>query len=61
MQDRNCADRNHILKLSKFRVYIGGRGLYFCTVMTNYERIEKAIVYLKENFKEQPDLDEVAG
>lgn len=28
--------------------------------MTNYERIEKAIVYLKQNFKEQPDLDEVA-
>ena len=48
-------------KLSKFRVYIGGAGMYFCTVMTNYERIEKAIVYLKENFKEQPDLDEVAG
>jgi AraC family transcriptional regulator of adaptative response/methylated-DNA-[protein]-cysteine methyltransferase len=29
--------------------------------MTNYERIEKAIVYLKENFKEQPDLEDVAG
>jgi AraC family transcriptional regulator, regulatory protein of adaptative response / methylated-DNA-[protein]-cysteine methyltransferase len=28
--------------------------------MTDYERIEKAIVYLKENFKDQPDLDEVA-
>jgi AraC family transcriptional regulator of adaptative response/methylated-DNA-[protein]-cysteine methyltransferase len=28
--------------------------------MINYERIEKAIVFLKENFKEQPDLDEVA-
>lgn len=28
--------------------------------MTDYERIEKAIVYLKDNFKEQPDLDEVA-
>jgi AraC family transcriptional regulator, regulatory protein of adaptative response / methylated-DNA-[protein]-cysteine methyltransferase len=28
--------------------------------MTDYERIEKAIVYLKENFKEQPDLDELA-
>ena len=28
--------------------------------MKDYERIEKAIVYLKENFKEQPDLDEVA-
>ncbi len=28
--------------------------------MTNYERIEKAIVYLRQNFKEQPDLDEVA-
>lgn len=29
--------------------------------MTDYERIEKAIVYLKENFKEQPDLDKVAS
>lgn len=28
--------------------------------MTDYERIEKAIVYIKENFKEQPDLDAVA-
>lgn len=28
--------------------------------MTDYERIEKAIVYLKDNFKEQPDLDSVA-
>src|SRR5260221_363478 len=28
--------------------------------MNDYERIEKAIVYLKQNFKEQPDLDEVA-
>ena len=28
--------------------------------MTDYERIEKAIIYMKENFKEQPDLDEVA-
>jgi AraC family transcriptional regulator of adaptative response/methylated-DNA-[protein]-cysteine methyltransferase len=28
--------------------------------MTNYERIEKAIVFLKENFREQPDLDAVA-
>lgn len=28
--------------------------------MTDYERIEKAIVYLKKNFKEQPDLDAVA-
>lgn len=28
--------------------------------MTDYERIEKAIIYLRENFREQPDLDEVA-
>ncbi len=28
--------------------------------MTDYERIEKAIVYLQENFKEQPALEEVA-
>ncbi len=29
--------------------------------MTDFERIEKAILYLKENFKDQPDLDKVAG
>jgi len=28
--------------------------------MNDYERIEKAIVFLKEHFKEQPELDEVA-
>jgi AraC family transcriptional regulator of adaptative response/methylated-DNA-[protein]-cysteine methyltransferase len=26
----------------------------------NYQRIEQAIVYLEKNFKQQPDLDEVA-
>lgn len=34
--------------------------LYFCFMNTDYERIEKAIIFLKQNFKEQPDLDEVA-
>lgn len=29
-------------------------------MMNDYERIEKAIIYLKENFREQPELDEVA-
>lgn len=29
-------------------------------MMTDFERIEKAIIYLKQNFKEQPDLDEIA-
>lgn len=28
--------------------------------MTNYQRIEKAIEYIKANFKQQPELDEVA-
>jgi AraC family transcriptional regulator, regulatory protein of adaptative response / methylated-DNA-[protein]-cysteine methyltransferase len=28
--------------------------------MTDYERIEKAITFLQGNFKDQPDLDEVA-
>ena len=28
--------------------------------MTDYEKIEKAIIYLKQHFKEQPNLDEVA-
>jgi AraC family transcriptional regulator, regulatory protein of adaptative response / methylated-DNA-[protein]-cysteine methyltransferase len=35
--------------------------LYFCIAMTDYERIEKAIAFLKQNFKQQPDLDEVAA
>lgn len=30
-------------------------------MMTDYERIETAIAFLKQNFKAQPDLDEVAG
>ena len=30
-------------------------------MLSDYERIEKAIVSLKDNFKRQPDLDEVAG
>lgn len=29
-------------------------------MITDYERIEKAILFLKQHFKEQPDLDEVA-
>ncbi|MEO5564249.1 MAG: methylated-DNA--[protein]-cysteine S-methyltransferase [Chitinophagaceae bacterium] len=28
--------------------------------MTDYERIEKAIAFISENFRQQPDLDEVA-
>lgn len=28
--------------------------------MIDYDRIEKAIVFLKQNFKKQPDLDEIA-
>jgi len=28
--------------------------------MTDYERIERAIIYLKDHFREQPGLDEVA-
>lgn len=34
--------------------------MYFCITMTDYQRIEKAIVYLKQHFKEQPNLDAVA-
>ncbi len=29
--------------------------------MTDYQRIEKAIAYLRDNFRQQPDLDEVAS
>lgn len=47
-------------KFSKFRVLPAGCNVYFCIIMTDYERIEKAIVYLQQNFKDQPDLDEVA-
>ena len=28
---------------------------------TNYSRIEEAITYIKENFKSQPSLEEIAG
>lgn len=28
--------------------------------MTDYQRIEKAIKYIKENFKQQPELDDIA-
>jgi len=28
---------------------------------TDYERIEKAILYLRENFREQPELEEIAA
>src|SRR5438034_11768225 len=28
--------------------------------MTDYQRIEKAILFIKENFQQQPELDEVA-
>jgi AraC family transcriptional regulator of adaptative response/methylated-DNA-[protein]-cysteine methyltransferase len=32
---------------------------YFCG-MTDYQRIEKSIHYIKENFQQQPELDDVA-
>jgi AraC family transcriptional regulator of adaptative response/methylated-DNA-[protein]-cysteine methyltransferase len=34
--------------------------LLMFAIMTDYERIEKAIVFLKQNFRQQPDLDEVS-
>jgi len=34
--------------------------MYFYYMKTDFERIEKAILFIKEHFKEQPDLDEVA-
>ena len=51
---------NYVAKNSKFRVLRSAVTPYFCIVMNDYERIEKSIVHLKENFKEQPDLDDVA-
>jgi AraC family transcriptional regulator of adaptative response/methylated-DNA-[protein]-cysteine methyltransferase len=45
----------------KFRVDYRERAIYFCNMMNDYEKVEKAIVFLKDNFKRQPDLDEVAG
>lgn len=48
-QETGCARENCIRFLyRKFKI------------MTDYERIEKAIRYLQENFTRQPDLDEVA-
>src|SRR5690242_3558182 len=45
--------------ISKKRVSCCSRPFYFC-VMTDYQRIEKAISYISENFRQQPDLNEVA-
>lgn len=46
--------------MRKFRVDTGKYLLYFCNMKTDYERIEQAILYIKENFQQQPALDEVA-
>ncbi|MEO7924696.1 MAG: methylated-DNA--[protein]-cysteine S-methyltransferase [Chitinophagaceae bacterium] len=35
--------------------------IYFCSIMTDFERITKAIHFIKDNFKQQPELDEVAA
>lgn len=48
------------LNYRKNRVLKSVFHLYFCVIMNDYERIEKAIGFLQEHFKEQPDLDEVA-
>jgi AraC family transcriptional regulator, regulatory protein of adaptative response / methylated-DNA-[protein]-cysteine methyltransferase len=47
------------LQISKKRVSGGLQAFYFC-VMTDYQRIEKAIGYISENFRQQPDLNEIA-
>jgi AraC family transcriptional regulator of adaptative response/methylated-DNA-[protein]-cysteine methyltransferase len=35
--------------------------VYFCAIMTDFERITKAIHFIRNNFKQQPGLDEVAA
>lgn len=58
-----------VKKHSKFRVLWLLHTLYFCFInlqhmetqqAINYQRIAEAITYLKDNFKTQPNLDEVA-
>ena len=55
--------KNHRLATKNFRnkrVANGVEAVYFYNMITDFERIEKAIVFIKEHFKEQPELDEVA-
>lgn len=44
----------------KYRVFTMHESNYFCVMITDYQRIEKAIHYIKENFQQQPELDDVA-
>lgn len=46
--------------MRKFRVDKAFAALYFYNMTTDYQRIEQAILYIKENFQQQPALDEVA-
>jgi len=46
--------------LRKFRVADAFFEMYFYVMKTDYERIEQAILYIKENFQQQPALDDVA-
>ena len=55
--------KNHRLATKNFRnkrVANGVEAVYFYNMITDFERIEKAILFIKEHFKEQPELDEVA-
>ena len=48
-------------KYRKNRVFSVAKPFYISTMNADYDRIEKAIHYLRENFKSQPRLDEVAA
>jgi len=46
---------------SNYRVGLPLSVVYFCTMMSDFERITKAIHFIKDHFKQQPELDEVAA
>jgi AraC family transcriptional regulator of adaptative response/methylated-DNA-[protein]-cysteine methyltransferase len=48
------------LEFSKNRVGEIKTGVYFYNMKQEYYKIESAIQFIRENFKEQPDLDKVA-
>ncbi len=47
-------------KISNYRIAAHMGKIYLYTMTTDFERIEKAIIFITEHFKEQPELDEVA-
>jgi len=49
-----------VLKLRKYQVGAAKPAFYIYSMNTDYNKIESAIKYIRENFKQQPDLNDVA-